>query len=130
MTALAIDYWDKRCWIAIELEGVAIPKEIVLKIDIIKLINNYLKDYPDISEIVVWLPYDLYGIDTKQLEKTQMFIRELKKKYKNVKIEWVDERFTTFEAENVLKSLWKKDQEWQKDAISASLILESYLNKK
>ena len=130
MTALAIDYWDKRCWIAVELEGIAIPKEIVLKVDLIKVINNYLKDYPDIDELVVWLPYDLYGIDTKQLEKTQMFIRELKKKYKNVKIEWVDERYTTFEAENVLKSLWKKDQEWKKDAISASLILETYLNKK
>lgn len=130
MTALAIDLWDKKCWIAIEIEAISIPKEIVLRIDIIKTINKYLKEYNDISTIVVWLPYDLYGKDLKQLEKTNMFIRELEKKYKDLNIVWVDERFTTFEAENVLNALWEKNQNWKKDAISASLILESYLNKK
>ena len=128
MSILAIDYWDKRCWVAIELENVAIPKEIVLRNDIIKLINNYIDDY-NVSTIVVWLPYDLYWKDLKQLEKTQKFIRELKNKFKNVKIEWVDERFTTFEAERVLDAYWIDDKKWKKDAISASLILESYLNK-
>lgn len=128
MSILAIDYWDKRCWIAIELQGIAIPKEIVLRNDIIKVINQYIDDYK-ISVIVVWLPYDLYWKDLKQLEKTQKFIRELKNKYKNVKIEWVDERFTTFEAERVLNAYWVNEKKWKKDAISASLILESYLNK-
>ena len=128
MSILAIDYWDKRCWIAIEVQGIAIPKEIVLRNDIIKVINQYIDDYK-ISVIVVWLPYDLYWKDLKQLEKTQKFIRELKNKYKNVKIEWVDERFTTFEAERVLDAYWVNEKKWKKDAISASLILESYLNK-
>jgi putative Holliday junction resolvase len=128
MSILAIDYWDKRCGIAIELQGIAIPKEIVLRNDIIKVIDKYINNY-NISVIVVWLPYDLYWKDLKQLEKTQKFIRELKNKYKNVKIEWVDERFTTFEAERVLDAYWINEKKWKKDAISASLILESYLNK-
>jgi len=128
MSILAIDYWDKRCGIAIELQGIAIPKEIVSRNDIIKVINKYIDDY-NVSTIVVWLPYDLYWKDLKQLEKTQKFIRELKNKFKNVKIEWVDERFTTFEAERVLDAYWIDDKKWKKDAISASLILESYLNK-
>lgn len=130
MTALAIDLWDKRCWIAIEIEGIAIPKEIVLRLDLIKIIDKYLGEYSDIDTIVVGLPYDLYWKDLKQLEKTNNFIRELEKKYKNLKIIWVDERFTTFEAENVLDKLWEKDKEGKKDAISASLILECYLNNK
>ena len=128
MSILAIDYWDKRCGIAIELQGIAIPKDIVSRNDIIKTINKYIDDY-NISIIVVWLAYDLYWKDLKQLEKTQKFIRELKNKYKNVKIEWVDERFTTFEAERVLDAYWIHNKKWKKDAISASLILESYLNK-
>jgi len=129
MTILAIDYWDKRCGIAIELEGIAIPKEIVDRQKIHNILSRYLKNY-NIDTIVVWLPYDLYWKDLKQLEKTQQFIRELKNKYKNVTIEWVDERFTTFEAERVLDAYWINDKKWKKDAISASLILESYINKK
>lgn len=130
MRALAIDLWDKRCWIALEIEGIAIPKDIVLRQDIIKIIDKYLSDYNDIAIIVVWLPFDLYWKDLKQLEKTNMFIRELEKKYKNIEIIWIDERFTTFEAENILDIMWEKEKEWKKDAISASLILESYLNNK
>jgi putative transcription antitermination factor YqgF len=128
MTILAIDLWDKRSWFAIELEWIAIPKEIVNRQDIHKTIMKYINDY-NIDIIVVGLAYDLYWKDLKQLEKTKQFIRELKNKYKSVKIEGIDERFTTFEAERVLDEYWIKDQKWQKDAISASLILESYLNK-
>jgi putative transcription antitermination factor YqgF len=128
MSILAIDLWDKRCWLAIELEWIAIPKEIVKRQEIHNYISKYLNDY-NIKTIVVWLPFDLYGKDLKQLEKTKQFIRELKNKYKYVKIEGIDERFTTFEAERVLDAYWVNEQKWQKDAISASLILESYLNK-
>ncbi len=129
MTVLAIDYWDKRCGIAIEIENIAIPKEIVKKQEIHNVIKKYLRDYK-IDTIVVWLAFDLYWKDLKQLEKTKQFIRELKNKYKNVKIEWVDERFTTFEAERVLDTFWVKDQRWKKDAISACLILETYLSNR
>ncbi len=128
MTILAIDYWDKRCGLAIEIQWLAIPKEIVKTQNIKSYIDKYINDY-NIWIIVVWLAYDLYWKDFKQLEKTKQFIRELKNKYKNVKIEWVDERFTTFEAERILDEFWVKDQKWKKDAISASLILETYINK-
>jgi len=126
MSALAIDLGDKRCGIAIEIEKIAIAKQIVLRSDIIKTIDLYLLDYPIIDTIVMWLPYDLYGKDLKQLNKTKYFIRELEEKYKNLKIIWVDERFTTFEAENISKQMWKN--KIKRDDISASLILETYLN--
>jgi len=135
MRAIAIDYWDKRCWIALEVENIAIPKEIVLKVDIIKTLEKYFKNYPDIWVIIVWLPYDLYRKDLTQLNKTKEFIRELENKFwknskNNYKIIWIDERFTSFEADNILKEMWQKNNIWKKDAISASLILETYLNNK
>ena len=132
MTALAIDYWDKRCGIALEIENIAIPKEIVLKVDIIKTLKKYLEKNKNIDTVIVWLPYDLYNKDKTQLNKTKEFIRELENKFKNkwYKIYWIDERFTSFEADSVLKQLWNKNNHWEKDAISASLILETYLNNK
>lgn len=128
MTAIAIDLWDKRSGIAIEVQWMAIPKEIVLRVDLINILKKYFDEYKKIDTIVVWLPYDLYWKELKQLNKTKEFIREIERKFKDKKVVWIDERFTTFEAENVLNSFWIKDKKWQKDDISASLILESYLN--
>lgn len=128
MSILAIDYWDKRCWLAIEVENIAIPKEIVDRQKINYFIAKYISQY-NIKIIVIWLPYDLYWKKLKQLEKTKRFIRELKNKYKSVKIDSIDERYTTFEAEKVLESIWIDEKKWKKDAISAALILESYINK-
>jgi len=136
MSAIAIDYWDKRCGIALEIEKIAIPKEIVLRVDIIKVLEKYFLKYKDISKIIVWLPYDLFWKDFTQLNKTKEFIRELENKFwkksknKNKKeIIWIDERFTSFEADNILNQLGDKNNIWKKDAISAGLILETYLSK-
>jgi len=137
MSAIAIDYWDKRCWIALEVEMIATPKEIVLRVDIIKILEKYFLEYSDIDKIVVWLPYDLYWKDDIQLNKTKEFIRELENKFwKNSKKEnkleiiWIDERFTSFEADSTLKMLWSKNNRENKDDISAGLILETYLSNK
>ncbi|MDD3144727.1 MAG: Holliday junction resolvase RuvX [Candidatus Gracilibacteria bacterium] len=123
---LAIDLGDKRCGIAITIEGIPIPKEIVNRTLIINTLKKYIKSY-DIKVIVVGLPYDLYNTDLKQLNKTKQFIEKLKIIFPDLKIDSIDERFTTFEAENVLKSMKIKEMKGKKDDISAALILESYL---
>ena len=123
---LWIDLWDKRCWIAVYVEWVVIPKETVLRIKIVPEIKKIIIDY-DIKTIVVWLPYDLYQKEIKQLEKTKKFIEKLKSIFPEINIDWFDERFTSFEADNILQTIWISDSEWKKDAISASLILEGYL---
>ena len=74
MRAIAIDYWDKRCWIAIEIENIAIPKEIILRINIIEILKKYFKKYEDIWIIIVWLPYDLYWKDFIQLKANGLFV--------------------------------------------------------
>ncbi len=123
---LAIDLWDKRCWIAVTIEGIVIPKDIVARTSLINVLKKYINDYK-IKVIVVWLPYDLYNSNLKQLDKTKKFIEKLKLIFPNIKIDSIDERFTSFEADSILKTMWIKDTSGQKDAISASLILESYL---
>lgn len=123
---LGLDLWDKRCGIAVYIEWVVIPKEIVNRVEIVDKIKKYIKDY-SVQTIVVWLPYDLYNLDTKQLDKTKKFIEKLKIIFPNQKIDSIDERFTSFESDNILKSMKVSDTKWKKDAISAALILESYL---
>lgn len=126
---LGLDLWDKRCWIAIFLEWIILPKEIVARVKIIDCLKKYIKDY-NIKIIVVWLPFDLYWKDKRQLLKTKKFIEKLKNIFPELKIEEIDERFTSFEADNILQQLGQTENIWKKDAISASLILETYLKEK
>lgn len=126
---LWIDLWDKRCWIAIYIEWIVVPKWIIPRHKIIIELKKYIKDY-NIKNIVVWLPYDLYNKNLRQLDKTKAFIEKIKTIFPDLLIKWVDERFTSFEADNILSSMWVKNTTWKKDDISAVLILESYLNQK
>ncbi len=123
---IGIDLWDKRVGLALALEWVVIPHDIVPRVELIRSLKKLLKKY-HMQKIVVWLPYDLYGIDTKQLEKTQVFIKKLKNIFPDIEICGHDERYTTYEAELTLEKNWKKSKNSYKDDISAALILESYI---
>ena len=125
---LWIDLWDKRCWVAIEIQGIVLPKWIILRPKLISELKKLVLEY-NIKTIVVWLPYDLYWKNLRQLDKTKIFINKLKDIFPNLNIEWIDERFTSFEADYVLQSMWVNNKQWQKDDISAALILESFLKQ-
>jgi len=128
MTALAIDLWDKRCGIAVEIDWFSMSKDIVARTSIISAIKTYSEKY-NCDTLVVGLPYDLYWKNLKQLEKTKKFISKLEEIFPGKKIVWFDERFTSFEADNILKEFWIKDTRGQKDDISAQIILENYIEK-
>lgn len=123
---LWIDLWDKKCWIAISVESIVIPKAIIPRVKLVDELKKYIKDY-NIKVIVVWLPFDLYNKDKRQLEKTKKFIGKLKNIFPEILIEEIDERFSSFEAWEILKQIWREND--KKDDISAVLILESYLKK-
>lgn len=125
---LGLDLWDKRCGISLYIEWIVVPKWIYPRQTLISELKKIVKDY-SISTIVVWLPYDLYGKDTKQLDKTKLFIEKLVKFFPEQKIDSIDERFTSFEADFVLDTMWIKQKKWKRDDISAVLILESYLER-
>ena len=125
---LWIDLWDKKCWIALQIESIVIPKAIIKRPKLISELKKLIKEY-SIKVIVVWLPYDLYGKNLNQLKKTNIFIEKLKLIFPTIKVESIDERFTSFEADNILNSIWIKNTNWKKDDISAALILESYLTQ-
>jgi len=120
MELLGIDLGDKKVGTAVCVQWVSIPKDIVPRIKIIPYIKNILQEY-SITHIVVGLPYDLYGIDMKQLDKTKKFIEKLRDIFPEYEVVGYDERFTSFEARR-----WAQ-KEKHIDDISASLILEWYV---
>lgn len=130
MNYLWIDLWDKNCWLAYSLEWIIFTLPQVERHTLVNELKKIIKE-KNIWTIVVWLPYDLYWKDLNQLDKTKKFIEKLKDIFPEIKIDWIDERFTTFESLNILGSFEKKSNiSSKKDSMSAFLILESYLNKR
>ena len=119
MSYIAIDLWDKKVWLAVAVEGISMPKSIVARTKLIDALKKMQSEY-DAHTFVVGLPYDLYGVRVKQLEKTQKFIGKLQEIFPDIKVEGYDERFSTLEAR-------RDNDKDEVDDISASLILEGYL---
>lgn len=130
MTALAIDLWDKRCGIATQVESIAFPAEIVARHELIGVIKKYIKTWK-YQSIVVGMPHDLYGKQDRQLNKTQDFVDKLYTIFPEIDIHTIDERFTSFAADQTLREMWNNsDNIWKKDALAAAEILQTYINKK
>lgn len=125
---IGVDLGDKRVGIALLLEWIVMPHDIVARVELVRYLRKLIKERWT-SKIIVGLPYDLYGIDTKQLDKTQKFIDKLKDIFPNQEILWYDERFTTIEADLTLQKNWNKTKNTYKDDISAALILEWYIHQ-
>jgi len=129
---LAIDYGEVRVGIALSdpLRILATPF-VVLKNDG-NLLENIKKIITEkqVSQIVLGLPINLKGKDSKKTEEIRKFYRKLKD-YISLPIELVDERFTTYEANAELKKMGYSVKESRKviDKIAASLILKSYLKQ-
>jgi RNase H-fold protein (predicted Holliday junction resolvase) len=51
------------------------------------------------------MPYDLYSMDFRQLNKTKKFILKLKEIFKDIEVIEMDERFTTFESLSLLNEI-------------------------
>lgn len=122
MTYIALDLWDKRVGIAYSDMWIAFPREIVKRVDIVSYLKKMLAEHTNIEVVVVGLPYDLYGKDTKQLDKTQKFIEKLRDIFPDYQIVGHDERFSSFEA--------SRDFNDHRDDVAAACILQSYLDTK
>lgn len=122
MQYIALDLWNKRVWIAHTKEGIVLPLAIIPRLEIIWYLKKYFQDFPE-STIVVGLPYDLYGRDTKQLDKTQKFIEKLQQIFPKQDIIGHDERFSSIASEFDAPGAHRDD-------IAAMYILQSYLESK
>ena len=129
---LAIDYGAKRTGIAATdpLKMIASPLETVSTGEVIDFLKKYFSK-EEVECVVIGKPVNLDNSDSEIEKQIQSFIVNLKKQFADMKIERMDERFTSKIAQSaILDSGIKKMERRNKslvDKVSATLILQSYL---
>lgn len=126
MSILALDIGKKRVGIAGENQWIAFPLAIVSRVDMMSEVKKYITQR-NIHTIVVWIPLGEYDQGNHALEYVSKSIQALKHHFPTLEIIEIDERYTTQIAELAQNEMW---EERKRDDIAASIILESYLQKK
>lgn len=131
---LALDYGKVRTGIAVtdELQLIASGLTTVETKDLIVFLVDYLEKEA-VEKFVVGLPKQMDNTPSESEELIQPFLKKLLAKFPTIQIERQDERFTSKMAfQSMLDSGMKKKKRQNKaivDEISATLILQAYLNR-
>lgn len=129
---IAIDYGTKRVGIAVTDEHRLIASGLttVHSKDLVTFLSDYLlKNKVDI--IVLGQPKDMKGGDTDSSEEINKLYKNLSRVFPEVKVDWMDERFTSRMAARTLvdSGLKRKDRQRKEllDEVSATILLQDYL---
>lgn len=131
---LALDYGSKRTGIAVtdELQMIASGLTTVPTTDLLPFLKNYFSE-EKVELVLLGEPKQMDNTASQSEEKIGEFIKEFTKAFPEMKLERVDERFTSKMAfQSMIDSGLKKKQRQNKalvDEISATIILQSYLYK-
>ncbi len=131
---LAIDYGKKRTGLAIT-DPMRIIASGLQTVETDKLFE-FLKDYfskEKIEIVIIGEPRHMDGTPSESAAMIDVFVAKFTTEFPNIKIERMDERFTSKMAmRSLVDSGVKKKKRQNKgllDEISATIILQDYLNK-
>ncbi len=132
---LAIDYGRKRVGIAVTDPGQIIANRLTTVPT--HTIWEFLKDYflsEKVEAVVVGYPKQMNNEASESVRYINPFLKKFQKIYPELKMEILDERFTSKIAfQTMIDGGVKKQKRRDKamvDAISATIILQSYLEQK
>ena len=129
---LAIDFGERRIGLALS-DPLGITAQGLPTIDTkkIKDVFTYIKDLvveKDVVKLVVGMPRNMNGSIGPQGEKVKKFIQKLAHKTEAEVIDW-DERLTSVQSLRSMREMGTKQKRKEvTDRISATLILQSYLD--
>jgi putative Holliday junction resolvase len=132
---LAIDYGEKRCGIAVtdSFKMIANALQTVETKELMTFLKNYFQK-ENVEILVVGEPKRMSNEPSSIAPKIEKFIQDFKNQFPDIKVERVDERFTSKMAFQTMidAGLKKKDRQNKAlvDSISATIILQSYLESK
>lgn len=133
-TYLGLDFGDRRVGIAISdwEKAIAFPRGF-LEYESQNVLINHLKNLcqeEGVKKIILGLPIHMDGRVGERAEKTKIFAEQLKKYLSGIELIYFDERLSTEYARQVLykQGISSKDQKGKRDALSAQIILQNYLN--
>ena len=131
---LGIDYGKKRIGLAISdiMQIVAQPFDVIESKGLSNDVINVLKiaKEKEVACIVVGIPKNMNNTEGEMAEVAKTFVEELKKQTE-IKIEVIDERLTTVQAERMLTeeaNISRKKRKGVRDKIAATFILQTYLD--
>ncbi len=132
---LAIDYGKKRIGLAISdplgITAQSLPTlSLKRSTDILSEIKNLVKE-KDVTTIVLGLPRNMDGTLGEGARKVEEFGKRLSQEI-DIQVEFWDERLSSIESRRTLREQKRKIKQKKElvDSISASLILQGYLEKK
>ena len=130
---LGIDFGSVRVGLALSdlTQTIAKPFDTIRYTDLDSLIDQLkiiIRDN-EVNKIVVGIPFNMKGNDTKQTLQVREFIIFLEKNI-NLEIKTIDERLSSIEAEKTMHKLNVKTghNKGRIDKIAASVILQEYLD--
>lgn len=125
---LAIDFGQARLGLAManSMARIASPLPAISGTQALKNIEKLCQE-KNIDVIVVGLPRDLEGQDTRQTSLTREFAGKLQQKMPNKPIYLQDEALTSLKAEKELAARGKKFDKGMIDSLAATYILEDFL---
>jgi putative Holliday junction resolvase len=132
---IGIDYGTKRIGLAVTdpLQIFASPLDTVKSDEFYQYINNYLKTEV-IDAFVIGYPVQMNNKPSESVNQINPFIKKLNKTFPGKLIHLIDERFTSQMAfQTMIDGGLKKNDRRDKalvDKISASIILQSFLDKR
>jgi len=132
---LAIDYGSKRVGIAVTdpLQIIATRLTTVATHEIWVFLKEYfLKE--NVEKVIVGYPMQMNNTPSEAVKYINPFLQKFQKDYPDMALEQVDERFTSKMAFQTMidAGLKKKDRQNKGtiDGVSATIILQSYLEQK
>ena len=132
---MALDYGRKRTGIAVT-DMLQISINPLPTIDT-KLLFDFLTEYlkcNEVEDLVIGFPTHADGNPTHLALEIEKFTNTLKLKFSTLRINFVDEAYTSKEARNIMIQMGVKKKERMKkeniDKGSAILILKSFLDQK
>lgn len=135
MRIMAFDYGTKRIGLAVTdpLQLIAGALGTVHPEQIWEYLERYLAEEV-VEAFVVGMPFQLDGTPSQSAQHVRGFSRKLRKKFPDIPVHFIDERFTSKMASaSILAAGARRKQRQDKalvDAVSATLILQSYLERR
>ena len=134
MNVLGIDYGLKNVGFAIGEQitnncSTYFSKKFKNRKELIEEIKNLITEW-DIKTIVIGLPFNLDNSESEMSLEIRNFSKKLEKDI-NIKINFVDEKLTTYEARQIMRDLNKNEKEIRKNnhGLAAKLIVDSFLRE-
>lgn len=130
---LAIDYGKKRCGIAVSdpMKIIANGLTTVATHELFDWLKNYMSK-EEVDVLIIGEPKKVTGEYSETMKYIEPFVNRVRKNYPTLKIEMVDERFTTklaFQAmiDGGVKKHNRDNKNGTVDMVSATIILQTYM---